>query len=266
MSENQNEVGGYELKNCVASGNSTQIWEVTQAGSTVPLAMKLLLPDSLKDPIAKNVLKHEFKVGMSFEHPAMIRYHKLEVNRDHGFFIMDYFRAPSLKSQILANLPETQSRLKKIVEAMCQAFVHMHEKGWLHRDIKPDNVLVNKTGEVRVIDFSLATRIKSGVMKLVAGKQKHIMGTRTYIAPEIILKRSPTPQTDIYSLGVTIYEIATGAPPFAGLNPSDLLTKHLGENPYHHRLSIRTLHQSWMPLYLNCLPRSQRIVLRKCGK
>ena len=231
VSENQNVIGGYELKNCVATGKSTQIWEVTQAGSTVPLAMKLLLPDSLKDPVAKNVLKHEFKIGAALEHPTMIRYHKLEMNRDHGFFIMDYFRAPSLKTQITGNLPETQSRLKKIVEAMCQAFVHMNEKGLLHRDIKPDNVLVNKTGEVRVIDFSLASRIISGVMKLVSGKQKNIMGTRTYIAPEIILKKPPTPQSDIYSLGVTIYEIVTGAPPFAGLNPSDLLAKHLSESP-----------------------------------
>ena len=231
VSENQNLIGGYELKNCVATGKSTQIWEVTQAGSTVPFAMKLLLPDSLKDPAAKKVLKHEFKVGSLFEHPTMIRYHKLEMNRDHGFFIMDYFRAPSLKTQIAGNLSETQSRLKKIVEAMCQAFVHMNEKGWLHRDIKPDNVLVNKTGEVRVIDFSLASRIITGVMKLVGGKQKNIMGTRTYIAPEIIIKKSPTPQSDIYSLGVTIYEIATGSPPFAGLSPSDLLAKHLSESP-----------------------------------
>ncbi len=231
MSENQNIIGGYELKNCVASGKTTQIWEVTQVGSTVPLAMKLLLPKSLKDAEAKRVLKHEYKIGQSFEHPTMIRYHKLEVHRDHVFFIMDFFRAPSLKSQIMANLPETQSRLKKIVESLCQAFVHMHEKGWLHLDIKPDNILVNKTGEVRVIDFSLAARIVSGVMRLVAGKQKNIMGTRTYIAPEIILKKRATPQSDIYSLGVTIYEMATGSPPFAGLNPSDLLSKHLGESP-----------------------------------
>lgn len=116
MSENQNVIGGYELKNCVATGKSTQIWEVTQTGSTVPLAMKLLLPDSLKDPVAKNVLKHEFKIGAALEHPTMIRYHKLEMNRDHGFFIMDYFRAPSLKTQITGNLPETQSRLKKLLK------------------------------------------------------------------------------------------------------------------------------------------------------
>ncbi len=229
MSDNQTVIGGYELKNCVASGASTQIWEVVQQGATVPFAMKLLLPDAFKNSEAKNVLKHEFKVGQSLEHPGLIRLHRLEVNRDHGFFIMDYFRAPSLKAQISGNLAETQSRFKKIAEAVCQAFVHMNEKGWMHRDVKPDNILVNKTGEVRVIDFSLATRIASGIMKMLTGKQKIIKGTRTYIAPEIILKNPPTVQADVYSLGVTFFEIVTGAPPFAGIDPSDLLKKHIGE-------------------------------------
>jgi predicted Ser/Thr protein kinase len=231
VSDNPNLIGGYELKNCVATGASTQIWEVAQQGSTVPFAMKLLLPDSLKDPEKKSILKQEFKVGSLFEHPNLVRFHKLEMTRDHGFFIMDYFRAPSLKTQISANRAETQAKLKKIVEAACQAFVYMNEKGWLHRDIKPDNILVNKTGELRIIDFSLATRIVSGVMKLVSGNQKSIMGTRTYIAPETILKKSPTIQSDIYSFGVTLFEIATGSPPFAGLNPNDLLKKHLADAP-----------------------------------
>lgn len=230
VSENENLVGGFELKNCIATGSSTQIWEVTQQGANIPLAMKMLLPDAHKESTEKANLRHEFKVGSSLEHPSFLRFHKLEINRDHGFFVMDYFRAPSLKTQIAGNLPEVQSRFKKIAEALCQAYAHMHEKGWLHRDIKPENILVNKTGEVRVIDFSLSSRISGALGKILSGKQT-IKGTRTYIAPETILKKSPTIQTDIYSLGVSLFELATGSPPFAGLSPNDLLKKHLSEAP-----------------------------------
>ncbi|MCA9061009.1 MAG: protein kinase, partial [Planctomycetaceae bacterium] len=100
-----------------------------------------------------------------------------------------------------------------------------------HRDIKPENILCNKAGEIRVIDFSLSSKAKGGLAMLVSGKEKTIKGTRTYIAPETILKKSPTIQSDIYSLGVTLFEIAAGQPPFAGLNPNDLLKKHLTEEP-----------------------------------
>ncbi|MCA9083219.1 MAG: serine/threonine protein kinase, partial [Planctomycetaceae bacterium] len=231
MSEGQITIGNYELRNCVASGSSTQIWEVSQPGSPMQLAMKLLLDDALKDANEKSILKHEFKVGKSLEHPCFLRFHEIEVNRDHGFFTMDFYRSPSLKTHITTGLPAIQSSFKKLAESLAQAFFYMHESGWLHRDIKPDNILVNKTGEVRVIDFSLTTRVLGGLGKLFAGKQKAIQGTRTYIAPETILKKPPTQQTDIYSLGVTFFEVLTGQPPFAGDSPNALLKKHLGEDP-----------------------------------
>ena len=231
MSEGVLTVGNYELRNCVATGNSTQIWEVTEQGSPAQLAMKLLLEEALKDSEQKSVLKHEFKVGNSLDHPSFLKFHHLEVNRDHGFFIMDYFRSPSLKSHISTNRASVQSSFKKLAESLALAYQYMHETGWLHRDIKPDNILVNKAGEARVIDFSLSSRVLGGLGKLFAGKQKSIQGTRTYIAPETILKKPPTPLTDLYSLGVTFFEVLTGSPPYAGASPNDLLKKHLGEKP-----------------------------------
>ena len=113
----------------------------------------------------------------------------------------------------------------------------------------------NKTGEVRVIDFSLASRNATGVMKLLAGKQKNIMGTRTYIAPEIILRRPPTVQSDIYSLGVTLYEMVTGGPPFAGLSPNDLLKKHLSEEPAPPSVVNR-----------NCTPELDMVLMKMLSK
>lgn len=229
MSEGDMTVGGYQLKNCIASGTHTQIWEVTAMGSPMQLAMKLMLDDSRKDGAQKAILKHEYKVGNALDHPSFLRFHDIEMNRDHAFFVMDYFRSPSLKNQITSNLIGVQASFKKLASFLAQAYFLMHEAGWLHRDIKPDNILMNRAGECRVIDFSLSSRIKSGLGKMLGGKEKQIQGTRTYIAPETILRKAPTQQTDIYSLGVTFFEILTGAPPFAGDTPNALLQKHLGE-------------------------------------
>ena len=103
----------------------------------------------------------------------------------------------------------------------------MHDQGWVHRDVKPDNILFNKASELRLIDFSLSTKAAGAMSKLIGGKEKVIQGTRTYISPETILKAPPSPQSDIYSLGITLFEVLTGEPPFRGTSPDDLLKKHL---------------------------------------
>lgn len=231
MAEGDIIVGDYELRNCVATGNVSQIWECVERGGSQHFAMKLLLEEAFAESVNKTTLKHEYKVGASLEHPNFLRFYKIEVNRDHAFFIMDYFRAPSLKSQIASDPVGVQIRFKKLVEAVTQAIGSMHEKGWLHRDIKPENILMNKGSEVRLIDFSLSTRKSSSLGKLLGGKMKQVQGTRTYIAPETLKKQRPTEQTDMYSLGVTLYEALAGHPPFRGMSPNDLLKKHMLEKP-----------------------------------
>ncbi|MEZ6059520.1 MAG: protein kinase [Planctomycetaceae bacterium] len=255
MAEGIQTVGGYELRNCVATGSSTQIWEVNEVGSTAQLAMKLLLPDAHKEVEQKAILKHEFKVGRSLDHPSFLKFYKIEVNRDHGFFVMDYFRSPSLKSQITSSRASVQSCFKKLSESLCLAYQYLHDQGWLHRDVKPDNILVNKTGEARVIDFSLSARAKGKLAVMLSGKQKAIQGTRTYIAPETILKKAPTFLTDQYSLGVTFYEVLTGVPPFAGTSPNDLLKKHIADKPQEPSL-----------LNPNVTPELDRIIVQMLAK
>ena len=231
MSDGMTTISKFELHNCIATGTVSQVWEVVEQGTSKQFAMKLLLPEALTEKEQKAVLRHEFKVGKSLEHPNIIRFYELEVSRDHAFLLMDYFRAPSLKAQTASNLAQTQARFKTVSEAMTLALTYMHEKGWLHRDIKPENILLNNGGESRLIDFSLSSRAKKGMGKMLAGKAKSIKGTRTYIAPETLLKKQPTEQTDIYSLGITLYEVLTGAPPFAGTSPNELCIKHLSEKP-----------------------------------
>ena len=157
----------------------------------------------------------------------MIRVGKFVKTKTHGYLLMDLFGHPNLKSARKADAEGTMSRVKKIVEGVCQGLGHMHEKDWLHLDVKPDNLLVAPDGEVRVIDFSLSIKQKSGIGALFGGKPKEIRGTRTYIAPETLLKKAPTPLTDVYSLGITLYELLAGRPPFAGSDPNDLLRQQV---------------------------------------
>jgi eukaryotic-like serine/threonine-protein kinase len=222
-------IDDYQLLNHISTGSSTQVWEATDkgGGGERRYAMKVMLPEALAESEHRAVLKHEAKLAERFEHANIVRFYKLVLTKKRGYILMDYFRAPNLKQQLQSELTSVQARFTRLVEQLCQVLGYLHGQGWVHRDIKPDNILFNKASEVRLIDFSLTTRAAGAVAKMLGSKEKTIQGTRTYISPETILKAPITPQSDIYSLGITLFEVLTGDPPFRGSSPDDLLKKHL---------------------------------------
>jgi serine/threonine-protein kinase len=224
-----NTIGKYRLVNCMASGNSCQVWEVIDSETTRRLAMKLLLPEKLGDSEVVGALKHEFNVACSFDHPNILKYYELYVKKQQAYFVMDLFAAPNLKAQLFNDIRGVHIRLKRLIELVSMALEHIHERGWLHRDLKPDNILMNKSAETRLVDFSLATKAAGALSKMLHRKQSTVQGTRTYMAPEQILGKPLTVQTDIYNFGVTLFELLTGQPPFKGSTPRDLLLRHIGE-------------------------------------
>ncbi len=222
----------YELINCLATGNSTQVWEVRQKSSSQTFAMKLLLPEAFEDSEQKKSLKSEFNIGKALEHPNLIRMFDMVVNKQYGYFIMEYFRSTNLKQMLRTERPAVQARAKKILEGVALALAHMHEKNWIHKDLKPENILATKGSEAKVIDFSLASRPSGALTKLMGGsKSMVIQGTRTYLAPELIRRKPLTVAADIYSLGITFYEICAGRPPFVHGNPNELLMAHVRDTP-----------------------------------
>jgi len=225
-------IDDYLLVNCIATGNVSQVWEVQQQSTSQMFAMKLLLEEALGDSEQRNTMKHEAKVGTALEHPNIIRIFDSKVSKKQAFIIMELFKAVNLKSTIRSSLLNVHVRMSKLAESVASAFAYMHEKGWIHKDIKPDNILMTKGSEVRVIDFSLASKPDSAIGRMVTKKSNiAIQGTRTYIAPELIKRERLTPKADIYSLGVTFYECLTGRPPFTGTNPNALLMSHVKEKP-----------------------------------
>jgi serine/threonine protein kinase len=226
-------IDDYQLVTHISTGSSTQVWEAVDkgGGGERRYAMKVMLPEALADSEQRAVLKHEGKLAERFDHPNLVRFYKLVLNKKRGYILMEYFRAPNLKMQLQAEPVSVQARIVRLMEQLCSVLGYIHGQGWVHRDVKPDNILFNKASEVKLVDFSLTTRAAGAVAKMLGSKEKAIQGTRTYIPPEAILKKPVTPQSDIYSLGVTIFEAITGDPPFKGSSPDDLLKKHLTEHP-----------------------------------
>ena len=232
MSDEELIDGVYKLVMCIATGGSSQVWEVVEQPSGRHLAMKLLKTDTEDFKVNKAGLKHEAEVLKSLDHPLIIKYEKYSSSRDNTYMTMEHFRAANVKLQIKADIASVHVRTRKLFESVCQALSHVHSKGWVHRDVKPDNVLMNKVGEIRLVDFSLSSREVTGFSKLIGGgKLKTIQGTRTYIAPETINKKAPTFQTDLYSLGIMFFEVLTGKTPFQAPTPEELLRKHLRTEP-----------------------------------
>jgi serine/threonine-protein kinase len=116
--------------------------------------------------------------------------------------------------------------LTSIISGAAEGVGYLHRKGWLHRDIKPDNFLASPDGEVKLIDFSIAERSKKGLTRLLSGRSK-IQGTLSYMSPEQIRGESLDCRSDIYSFGCTLYEVVAEKVPYTGTSADELLTKHL---------------------------------------
>ena len=159
MSQGELTIDDYELVNCIATGNVSQVWEVRGVTSGKSYAMKLLLPEALTDNEQKRTMRHEASVMSKLEHPNIVQFVESHIARKQAYIIMELFRSVNLKALLRSDLHATHLRIKRVMECVTQALAYMHESKWIHKDVKPDNILVTKGGEVRVIDFSLAPKV-----------------------------------------------------------------------------------------------------------
>jgi serine/threonine protein kinase len=225
-------MGGYRLQRHIVTGQTSQVYEVVELASGRHFAMKLLLPETASNVEHRQMLLHEASVGQKLTHPNVIKIVHVSKGKN-PYFVMEYFPSGSLKMRIMHKETDfIKMHAQDILKKAATALAYMNASGWIHRDVKPDNILVNSAGEVRLIDFALAQRIrkKSAFGKMFAGKAP-VQGTRSYMSPEQIRGLTLDARSDIYSFGATAYEIVTGRPPFRANSSQELLAKHLKEKP-----------------------------------
>ncbi|MBC8350886.1 MAG: serine/threonine protein kinase [Planctomycetes bacterium] len=226
MSQLPDFLGPYRLAKYIRSGSSSQIWEAIRDKKD-RVILKILRSDYWGDKEEIALLKHEFEVGHSLTHPNVIRIHEFNLEGKIAFLVLDVFSVLNVKQAMRENNAKIQVQFAKIAEQMALSLGHMHEKKWVHCDVKPDNFLLNDEGEIRLIDFTIARKSATGMLGRMFGKQKVIRGTRSYMSPEQIRGQPLDGRADIYSLGCLYFELLSGKPPYTGDSPNDLLQRHL---------------------------------------
>src|SRR5262245_9693183 len=184
----ENTIGNYRLIKCILTGQMSQVWEVVETSSHRHFAMKLLLPEKGEDAVAKGMLYHEAKVGLELSHPNVIRIVFVSEEKVHHYFVMEFFPSGSLKDRLVKKQYDyVREHAHSIFKQSATGLAYMNASGWVHRDIKPDNLLVNAAGDLRIIDFAIAERIQTeSFFSRLFRRKKVVQGTRSYMSPEQI--------------------------------------------------------------------------------
>lgn len=224
-------IGPYRLLNVVNTSQTRQIWQAINDATGQFVGLKVLLEPYRKNREQIGLLRWEYKVGHRLDHPRVIRILEYDTHRGVPYLAMEWFSAPNMKTRIRQGIEKIAYLLPKIILQATEAVAYFNQQGWIHRDIKPDNFLVNDQGEVKLIDFGLAQRRRGLLVRLFAPRSRQIQGTRSYMSPEQIRGDSVDERSDLYSLACTLFELAAGRPPFTGLTANELLNKHLKAAP-----------------------------------
>jgi serine/threonine protein kinase len=198
------------------------------------VALKFLPPELATDPEAARRLQREADTIALLNHPNICTIFEIDEHEGSRFIAMERIDGANLKLH-MARTTLSEPDVIDIARQVAAALQAAHEKGVVHRDIKPGNIMIGAGGAVKVLDFGLARRFRmpeTGEVTLYGSTMPgRPLGTANYMAPERILQGPLDPRCDLFSLGVVMYEMATGRLPFAGVSPSETVTNVLEKQP-----------------------------------
>jgi serine/threonine protein kinase len=219
--------------------------------------MKILLPEHSKNTESRKVLFYEAEVGLQLQHDNVIRITKVNKSQTSPFFVMEFFPSGSLRARLQAKEYDfIKDKAHSIFFQAATGLAYMNAKDFVHRDIKPDNLLVNSAGTLKIIDFAIAQKPPTGLAAWFVRRQTP-QGTRSYMSPEQIRGEILDGRADIYSYGATLYELTTYKPPFRGKDAQDLLTKHIVEKPVPPKTHVPTLSTEFSNLVIHMLAKKK---------
>jgi len=222
-------IEGYKIIRKLGAGAMATVFLAVQESLDRPVAIKVL-PTKFSDN--KEFIDRFYKEGRAaakLNHPNIVQAYDVGLSGEHHFFVMEFVDGITAFDRLEEEKQLGEKEAIQILRQVSCALQHAHEKGFIHRDVKPKNIMISSKGDVKLADLGLARAMSD--VETAEAEAGRAYGTPYYISPEQIRgKVDITPAADIYSLGATIYHLVTGRVPFPGKNPSDVMHRHLKQD------------------------------------
>jgi class 3 adenylate cyclase len=216
---------GYRLTRKVGSGGMTNVFLAEREADGFPVVLKVLDASGKGAGEYLSRFIQEYTLLSGIEHPNVVRIYDQGFTDDLAYIAMEYFEPGDLRPEITAGM--TQQRALNVITQVAQALEAIHARGIIHRDLKPENIMRRADGTVALADFGIAKSTTAGNFALTQTRHGDVVGTPYYLSPEQASGQAITPQTDLYSLGVMMFELLAGFRPFRAESLDQLLALHV---------------------------------------
>ncbi|HEV3217163.1 MAG TPA: protein kinase [Vicinamibacterales bacterium] len=225
----------FEITDIVNRSAMSSVLKATDLKTGRPVALKVPLPSLEGDPAAFSRFQREGEIGRALDHPGILKIIDIdEKQQSRPYLVMEFLEGRTLERLMRDVRPMPEGDALRIVSQICDALEYLHRHDVVHRDLKPQNIMVCNDGSVRIMDFGIA---KAGASRrLTFGSFSPTMGTPDYMAPEQVKGQRGDERTDIYSLGAMLYEMVTGRVPFEGQNAYMVMNARLIGDPIAPRV------------------------------
>ena len=215
----------YEVVSHIGQGGMADVFLAVDTILNRQVAIKILRADLSTDAISILRFEREAQAAAALAHPNIVEIYDVGDYKGHHYIVMEFVSGKTLKQVIRSRGPLVNEEAIDIMKQLCSAVAEAHARGIIHRDIKPQNVIVKSDGSVKILDFGIATA--KGSMQLT--QANNVMGSVHYLAPELAKGESASPQSDIYALGIVLYEMLSGDVPFKADQAVQIALKHMRE-------------------------------------
>ncbi len=213
----------YHIDAVVARSPTASVFRGTDLQTNRQVAIKVPHPDMETDPVFFDRFHREEEIGKTLDHPGLL---KVQPHDHHSqvYMVTDWFEGKPLRQVLDEEKKLSPERAVRIASGICDALAYVQNHGIVHRNLKPENILVDAQDHIKLINFGTAA--KAGSRRITFTNLAQVIGMSEYISPEELNGKRGDARSDIYSLGVMLYEMVTGQTPFPGTRPYDRVLKH----------------------------------------